>query len=142
MAAGFARGLALVLLSAWVSVAAAAEEWKQIDRNDRDDSLWVDLKSIRRVGSRVTYAERIDFGTARAFSDGSKLKSIWGLYTVDCAQKTRAQLNVRGVSPTGQAIGVSDLPKEPIFKANDTNPKSPDAMTLKFVCEFRGAENP
>jgi len=133
------RWFALFLLFGLPSIAAAEEEWKRIDVNPQSDTLWVDLKSIQRQGSRVTYAERIDFANARAFSDGSQLKSILGLYTLDCAQKTRAQLAVRGMSPTGQPIGVSDLPKVPVFKANDTNPKSPDAMTLKFVCEFHSA---
>ena len=101
--------LALILLSGLLSGAAAAAEWQQIDRNERDDRLWVDMQSIRWQGNRVTYAERVDFATPRAFSDGSLLKTLWGLYTLDCVQKTRAQLNVRGVSPTGQPIGVSNL---------------------------------
>jgi hypothetical protein len=123
-------GMLFCLTPAW----AAAEQWKQIDRNSRNDTLWVDVASVRREGDRVRYSERVDFGSPRTFSDGSQIKTLWTDAILDCARGTRATLEFKGLAPGGQKISMSPRPAEPKFTLSDTNPRSPDAIAFKFVC--------
>lgn len=122
--------------------AALAADWQQIDRNAKNDSLWVDRESVRREGKLVRYSERMEFATPRTFSDGSKIKTLFATYLLDCAQGKRAVIYMNGISPAGQHIGLSDPPKQPVFQVNDAQPGSPDAMSFKYVCSLDASRNP
>ena len=125
-------GLAIVLTIVRVPDALAAQAWKQIGTTASGNAVFVNLRSVRKVGDLVSAVVRVVFTPPVKVANGTWASSHTTA-TFDCAKRTFAvKENAFYADARGTRLTERKVNKLPGY--GTVIGGSPTAMALDYLC--------
>ena len=135
--------VATLLAPLWLSLPAAAAEWKLISETqdkDKVTSWYVDMTSIVREDDYLRAFLRTSWSSPQFGPDQTPYQSSTYLNYIDCdARKIAYTANTYFSSTEPEGVPVHQEPEHPVSKLKFRPVKAGSAgeARLKFVCQFR-----